>query len=313
MGKDVEWSEAETIQLCKSWLETSQDPVRGVSQKKCTFYSRIYEHWLEHKPADADSRSESAIAARWKKMQPEVTKFSGLSLEVYAERHKQDFEFLGAWKTLKDKPKWNIQVTTTGGTKRTSLEALSTTRPIGVKKAKTKKQHESDGLPGDIHERFVAASEKKALILEQQLHYSIFMQFPDSDESKAYFALQRKTILASYLAAATAVSDQCIPNPHSEQDAMSIAPGDIGHETSAPETSATTGLTSIEIVDTTLVLLSYLTMVVGIADADGKAAEPPSTTAAPPIGSLGGMRVWCYPFFTLANTDLKCLNSFGLS
>ncbi|GMF47906.1 unnamed protein product [Phytophthora fragariaefolia] len=77
MGKGVEWSEAETIQLCKSWLETSQDPVRGVSQKKCTFYSRIYEHWLEHKPADADSR-ESAIAARWKKMQPEVTKFSGL-------------------------------------------------------------------------------------------------------------------------------------------------------------------------------------------------------------------------------------------
>ncbi|GMF39798.1 unnamed protein product [Phytophthora fragariaefolia] len=36
-------------------------------------------------------------------------------------------------------------------------------------------------------------------------------------------------------------------------------------------------------------LLSYQTMVVGIVDADGKAVEPPSTIAAPSIGSLGGI------------------------
>lgn len=78
MGKGAEWSAAETVQLCRSWLATSLDPVRGASQKKNTFYSRIYTHWLEHKPAEADSRSESAIVARWKKLLPEVTKFSGL-------------------------------------------------------------------------------------------------------------------------------------------------------------------------------------------------------------------------------------------
>lgn len=44
--------------------------------------------------------------------------------------------------------------------------------------------------------RFVIASEQKAAVMEQQLYFNIFMQAPDSTESKEFFALQRKTILA---------------------------------------------------------------------------------------------------------------------
>lgn len=104
---------------------------RRESEKKNTFYSSIYTHWLEHKPAEADSRSEIAIVARWKKLLPEVTKFSGLhsklkrrersgwnedmyvksTMEVYADRHKKEFEVLSAWETLKDTPKWTREST----------------------------------------------------------------------------------------------------------------------------------------------------------------------------------------------------------
>ncbi|KUF70757.1 Glutathione S-transferase T3 [Phytophthora nicotianae] len=132
MGKGLAWSESETIQLCLSWLEVSEDAVRGAGQKKSTFSSRLYSHWLENKrPEDKDPRTEVAIMGRWKKLQPEVTKFCGVyakvtsressgwndamyldaALKVYQERHKQPFEFLAAWKELKDKPKWTNKIT----------------------------------------------------------------------------------------------------------------------------------------------------------------------------------------------------------
>lgn len=33
------------------------------------------------------------------------------ALKIYAERHKQPFEFLAAWNELKDKPKWATKIT----------------------------------------------------------------------------------------------------------------------------------------------------------------------------------------------------------
>ncbi|KAI9983163.1 hypothetical protein PInf_007090 [Phytophthora infestans] len=57
MGKGREWSDEDTVPLCLSWLETSEDPITGTGQKKDTVYSRVYQHWLEHKNPDTDVRS----------------------------------------------------------------------------------------------------------------------------------------------------------------------------------------------------------------------------------------------------------------
>jgi hypothetical protein len=79
MGKGKEWSEREVEQLCISWVETSEDPVRGTGRKRTTFFASVYEHWLKHKShEDTEDRSESAITGKWKKIQPEVTKFCGI-------------------------------------------------------------------------------------------------------------------------------------------------------------------------------------------------------------------------------------------
>ncbi|KAE9047777.1 hypothetical protein PR002_g850 [Phytophthora rubi] len=185
MGKGREWSESETIQLRRSWLEISEDAARGAGQKRKTFSSRLYNHWLENKStSDAEARSEIAVIGRWKKMQPEVTKFCGVysklksrersgwseemyldaAMQVYADRHKQPFEFLAAWKELKDMPKWTSNLTSEAS-------------------ARAKRKAGED------------AAEKKASVMEQQSQVAIFMQDPQCDESKEYFALQRKIIL----------------------------------------------------------------------------------------------------------------------
>ncbi|KAI9981070.1 hypothetical protein PInf_010479 [Phytophthora infestans] len=162
MGKGPEWGDDDTIQLCKAWIYTFQDPIRGAGQKKATFYMRML-----------------------KKLQPAVTKFEGIysklksrersgwneekyitsAVGIYAERHKQQFEILAAWKELRDKPKWTAQLTTTAGSKRRGTDASVVCRPQGQKAAKRSK----GVLADDIQQRFVAASEKKELLMEQQL------------------------------------------------------------------------------------------------------------------------------------------------
>ncbi|OWZ19201.1 hypothetical protein PHMEG_0006588 [Phytophthora megakarya] len=39
-------------------------------------------NWLVTKNSEADSRSEIAVSGRWKKLQPEVTKFEGIYAKV---------------------------------------------------------------------------------------------------------------------------------------------------------------------------------------------------------------------------------------
>ncbi|EEY64801.1 uncharacterized protein PITG_15587 [Phytophthora infestans T30-4] len=185
MGKGPEWGDDDTIQLCKAWIYTFQDPIRGAGQKKATFYMRMYQLWLQIKSKESDDRSELAVAGRLKKLQPAVTKFEGIysklksrersgwneekyitsAVGIYAERHKQQFEILAAWKELRDKPKWTAQLTTTAGSKRRGTDASVVCRPQGQKAAKRSK----GVLADDIQQRFVAASEKKELLMEQQL------------------------------------------------------------------------------------------------------------------------------------------------
>ncbi|GMF49231.1 unnamed protein product [Phytophthora fragariaefolia] len=88
MGKRREWSESDTIQLCRSWLEISEDAVQGEGQKSKTYSSRLYNHWqqicLETMSA-ADEHSEIAVIHRWKKMQPQG---SGQAGEVVSRRRR---------------------------------------------------------------------------------------------------------------------------------------------------------------------------------------------------------------------------------
>ncbi|OWZ05196.1 hypothetical protein PHMEG_00022757 [Phytophthora megakarya] len=55
MGKGSGWSEADTVQLCRSRLDTSEYPFVGAG---CT-------HWLENKSdSDGEDHSATAISGR---------------------------------------------------------------------------------------------------------------------------------------------------------------------------------------------------------------------------------------------------------
>lgn len=117
MGRERKWSEAGTLQLCRSWIETSEDAYVGTDQKRQTLAKRIYTQWLNNKdPADAEEK-RNRDHGRLKKVLPKVTKLCGMVakvkseqrsgwdkgmyvdavLTVYSERKKHSFEFLTYW------------------------------------------------------------------------------------------------------------------------------------------------------------------------------------------------------------------------
>ena len=49
MGKGREWSDSETLQLCKSWMAVSQNSSTGSGQKKASFSKEVFDHWTLHK------------------------------------------------------------------------------------------------------------------------------------------------------------------------------------------------------------------------------------------------------------------------
>ncbi|OWZ10430.1 hypothetical protein PHMEG_00016727 [Phytophthora megakarya] len=156
-----------------------EDAARGAGPKKETFASQLYNHWMENKSVeDRETRSEIAVYGRWKKISTLTVTSSPLI-------------FLAAWK-------WTSKLTSEASAreKRKTDEDADIIRPEGHKAAK-KKLHRTFERPaiGDTaHHRFVAAAEMKANMMEQQLQVSIFMQDPLCDESKVFFALQRKVI-----------------------------------------------------------------------------------------------------------------------
>ncbi|KAG1692172.1 hypothetical protein DVH05_025602 [Phytophthora capsici] len=138
---------------------TSEDPIRGDGQTKGSFYAKVYQHWLAQRGAGVDERSEAEVSGRWKKLQPEVTKFEGIfsklkskersgwneemfvksAVSIYGERHKQPFEFLDAWNELRDKPKWIQRLTASSTTLGTQRKKEAVPRPEGQKAAKAAK------------------------------------------------------------------------------------------------------------------------------------------------------------------------------
>ncbi|ETP49481.1 hypothetical protein F442_04991 [Phytophthora nicotianae P10297] len=204
MGKGLAWSESETIQLCLSWLEVSEDAVRGAGQKKSTFSSRLYP--LAGKQQTTRQGSTNGVTSGERSGWNDAM-YLDAALRVYQDRHKQPLEFLATWKELKCKPKWTNKITSASsiGVKRGTSDVASVERPDGRKAAKAAnaKSKGNQGstavhsIGGEDHLRFVVATEKKVAVMEQNFYLSIFLQNPASYESQEYFTMQRKTILAN--------------------------------------------------------------------------------------------------------------------
>ncbi|KAA1127222.1 hypothetical protein PGTUg99_031876 [Puccinia graminis f. sp. tritici] len=74
------YQEDEDVQLCKSWLEVSQDPLNSTNQAANTFWNRITDHF---QVAMKDkSRTSVSIKSRWQLLQRRINKFCGCIQQV---------------------------------------------------------------------------------------------------------------------------------------------------------------------------------------------------------------------------------------
>jgi hypothetical protein len=146
--------------------------------------------------------------------------------QVYEERHKQPFEYLAAWHILRDKVKWiaKLKTSTKPGEKRKATDGVE--RPAGRKtakddtaeKRKQQQQQRSKNSEAANDDRFVAASEKKAHMLEQLFQYNIFAHDPQSTESQAYFKMQREKLWKAMRAAEETL--QVVNQQHDDDEDM---------------------------------------------------------------------------------------------
>ena len=116
------------LNLCRSWVRASEDPIKANYQKKDSFWTTVAAGFAENAKGGAE-RSISSLQSRWADINKKCTKFngiisqtrlqftSGFNEEKYAEvasklykkeMNNEDFPFLACWEYLKEKPKWTV-------------------------------------------------------------------------------------------------------------------------------------------------------------------------------------------------------------
>ncbi|KNE90195.1 hypothetical protein PSTG_16339 [Puccinia striiformis f. sp. tritici PST-78] len=70
----------EDVQICLSWLETTEDPLNSTNQSGTTFWDRVHGHYMEHLPQYP--RSADSVKSRFGIIQRLTTKFHGCVKQI---------------------------------------------------------------------------------------------------------------------------------------------------------------------------------------------------------------------------------------
>ena len=158
----------ELVQLSKSWLAISEDPIKGISQNKEDFWKRVWQDFKVN--GGGTNRSIKSIKNKWGHVSHDVSKFCGYfttldfsresgkteddiyldALGMYNQLTNTEFKYTGCWNVLKYSPKWaQMSGRKDAGYSKTAATHIatkgkSTKRPTGAKKAKAKQQKEKE-------------------------------------------------------------------------------------------------------------------------------------------------------------------------
>ncbi|KNE95764.1 hypothetical protein PSTG_10980 [Puccinia striiformis f. sp. tritici PST-78] len=79
------YSTKEDVQICQSWLETTEDPLNSTNQTGTTFWDRVRGHYVVHLPTS--NRLADSIKCRWGLVQRATNKFYGCVKQIkYAKQ-----------------------------------------------------------------------------------------------------------------------------------------------------------------------------------------------------------------------------------
>lgn len=126
--KGKNFSSEEERQVCRSFLQITQDPVVGNGQRSKAFWERVGVHYNRNRPAGGGERPARSLETKWGIIKHDVAKFVGVykqvydcresgtslddvlqnALELYKVKHakQQSFVFLHCWLLLRDIPRW---------------------------------------------------------------------------------------------------------------------------------------------------------------------------------------------------------------
>jgi len=221
------YSTAEEVQLTRSYINVSQDPIVGTCQTSETFWKRKVTHFATYAPEDAPERNEKSLRCKWASIAHDVSKFVGAyaaaaavqasgtnsddvmskALQLYVDGHPkgQAFGYVQCWELLRDIPKWDdlrragasdITVNADGDDK--AIEE-GQERPIGRKAAKRMKWSEPSAKKESVDASAIIASSqaRRAHTMEVQTQMAFFTTPLSSldEDSKSYFRIMRRRIL----------------------------------------------------------------------------------------------------------------------
>ncbi|MBW0471750.1 hypothetical protein O181_011465 [Austropuccinia psidii MF-1] len=124
-SRSANYNDLEDIQLCKSWIEVSEDPLTGTDQTNSTFWARVLQSYQQG--TSHTQRTAVSLKSRWGALQHSVNKFSGCVQQIqrmnqsgvtahdqlskatnlYSELYKKPFVNMSAYNILSKAPKWN--------------------------------------------------------------------------------------------------------------------------------------------------------------------------------------------------------------
>ncbi|TVU35356.1 hypothetical protein EJB05_17242 [Eragrostis curvula] len=115
----------EDVNLVKSWLEISLDPITSNAQKKDGYWLKILQRYNLRRKSYPE-RSLRSLQSRWDIIKAEVGKFASVYADVIRENpsgmsdadksthaatifagiYKHSFPYMHCWEIMKDEPKW---------------------------------------------------------------------------------------------------------------------------------------------------------------------------------------------------------------
>ncbi|RHY56662.1 hypothetical protein DYB38_005063 [Aphanomyces astaci] len=125
-------NDMETELLSKTWVAASEDPINGSGQTSTTFWDTVTHRFNEIKPEGRPQRTARALESKFADIKHAVSKFTGCYTQVQDLQASgtniddvedaaralyfktttsktgsgRNFKYMGCWRVLRDKPKW---------------------------------------------------------------------------------------------------------------------------------------------------------------------------------------------------------------
>jgi hypothetical protein len=76
MGRGTSWGQHEDVQRATSWLEVSEDSIKGRNMKGAGFERLLYYHFRTNKSTET-TRDQGVVLGSWTTIQSSVRDFCG--------------------------------------------------------------------------------------------------------------------------------------------------------------------------------------------------------------------------------------------